>query len=294
MGQGGEGIEFLSLTIPKYNSDKFRPSSARMHPTQPNRFLLSQDPTFYRLLGCVDTYEPTDINYIVDSIYNSLPSYIKNKSAQEIINEAILYNESDTRPAIHSQHYSYCSYYTKQNSYFLYLDSYDWFLYKNWIHFKKVWDSPVPSENFEIIFNSYFASCESFDDNHLSLFKQFKERVSDHTNNGGTIYEGHLQGLSHFKGKILPDDYFNKTPVELFQLVDIPKRYEMYKNYFTQKSVIDQTNIINYSNLINQLIIMFDIPEENQNDFSIEVEGWHNRNLLLLENTNIDFSKCIM
>jgi hypothetical protein len=292
MGQGGEGIEFLSLTISKYNPNKFRPSSARMHPTQPNRYLLSLDPVFYRLLGCIDSYNPTDIDYIVESIYNSLPTYIKNMSAQEIIDEAILYNERDIRPAIHSQHFSYCSYYTKQNSYLLYLDTYDWFLYKNWIHFKKVWDSPIPSENFETVSNCYFVSYKSFSKNQLSLYEQFKERVEDHIKNGDTIYEGHLQGMSHLKGKILPDNYFYKTPLELFQLVDIPKRYATYKLYFNQQSIIDQVNIINYTDLINQLITMFEIPKENQNDFSQEVYDWHNRNLLLLENINVDFSKC--
>ena len=294
MGQGGEGIEFLSLTIPKYNLNKFRPSYANMHPTQPNRYLLSMDPAFYRLLGCIDTYNPSDIDYIVESIYNSLPTYIKNMSAQEIIDEAILYNERDIRPAIHSQHYSCCSYYTKQNSYFLYLDTYDWFLYKNWIHFKKVWDSPIPSENFEIVSNSYFASYESFDDDQRSLCNQFKERVKGHIKNGDTIYEGHLQGLSHINGATLPDNYFYQTPSELIQLIDIPNRYEKYKSYFTDNSIIKQTNIINYSYLINQLIIMFEIPKENQNSFSEEVYGWHSRNLLVLANTNVDFSKCAM
>ena len=295
MGQGGEGIEFLSLTIPKYNPNKFRPSSARMHPTQPNRYLLKHDPIFYRLLGCVDSYEPTDIDYIVESISNILPSYWKDKTAQEILDEAILYNESDIRPAIHSQHFSYCSYYTKQNSYLLYLDTYDWFLYKNWIHFKKVWDSPISPEDVEEYYNSFFVSYTSFSDTQLSLYKQFKERVGDHIKNGDTIYEGHLQGMSHLKGEILPDNYFYKTPVELFQLVDIPKRYETYKLYFNQQSIIGQTNVIKYSDLINQLIIMFEIPKENQNDFSQEVYSWHNRNLLLLlENINVDFSKCTM
>lgn len=290
MANGGEGMEFLSTMI-SYYSDQYRSNLTSNHITQNNRFIVNP-PDFYDLLAAIGNHDNSwTVDQLIDRIHDRLPNFKPNLSMQDIIDEALSFNKESQLPCLHRQHFLNCDYFTKDNTYFLYLNSYDWYSYRKWLHFHKVWSTPLRTEA-EVNNVIKFYYVYAVNSTKKSLLDQFKEQINN--NPGLVVYEGHLQAITHMPNEVLtlPKDFIYQLPIELFEHArrTLPAGYQAYVNTLNNQHMHDRFNMIKYDGLVENLIKTFNIPTSNQSEFTSQVTEWYNKNINLISN-NMDVSR---
>ena len=287
MYPGGAGGEFLSNLICNHSSmfKKFN----KVKVNEYNRTLIEM-PKFFKIISLIRIRQNSEsIDYIVETIKNQ--QKLLNYDFTELISEAIEYL-SDSLPPLVRCHMSRHSYFFK-NTYCLLPNNELWYSYSQKLLFIKV-------------LNRYY-TCNSEQDK----IEFFRYEIAAYANKPN-IYKFLNEGLEW----VIKNNIDNLSDLHLYAITTMENIPELSINYIFSSKLIDLYNILNdkydsfnnfydyfepYYRNVPTIKILYtklfekgyleDIFNIQGNEFHNQLISWHETNLELMSNNNIDYTK---
>ena len=285
---GGAGGEFLSSLISKY-SEKYQYILATKEKN--NRWHTLHSRLMSHFCSCASIFSEDrsdDLDAIIDRILN-----IIEKTITDIDN--IIYNADSTfknynNTTLSRLHLSDNTFFTKENTFLLYLDS-KWLRYAGILmHLKS---SSEKFHKFELQFNSKVEQFKqaNYTNNSLDEMIEFLKTADDIE----FVTVGHLEIIKESKaitGELDMNVFLRMSSSELFnQYKHLTFKYYTEPRYFLnwENKIAERVNIIDYDKIFTKgyLEEMFDIQGD---DFHNELIQWHEDNLALIKDAGIDWN----
>lgn len=284
---GGSGGEFLSNLISKY-SPKFRKINYSNHDESINRTHIAL-PLFFEYLSLIRSKNP-EVDNTINELYNVF--LLKNSDIKEVVDDAINFLNSDTKPPLLRCHMSISPYFNANNSYTILNDTEVW-----WDYVKKLVFLKAENLNFNVdsdnnLKNAFDYALSSSSNNEKTLKILYDAMNWIKANNVKLISAYHIS-MVMWKMPTSPSLTFEE--IFFSSSVDLFKKYgnntgDHFTNYEDVRSEsLKRGNIIAYSKLFRKgyLEEMFDITS---NEFHYELMSWHEKNLYLMNNNGFDIS----
>ena len=286
MYAGGAGGEFLSSLISKY-SEKYQ--HLPVIKQEYNRWQTLHSQLMNHFCSCASLFSEDrsdDLDAIIDRMLN-----IIEKTITDIDN--IIYNADSTfknynNTTLSRVHLSDNTFFTKENTFLLYLDS-KWLMYAGILmHLKS---SSEKFHKFDLRFNS---KVEQFQQGHSNNSINEMIEFLKTANDIDVVTVGHLEIVKEPKTdtgeldmnvflKLSSGELFNQYKHLTFKYYTLPFHFLNWEN-----KIANQVNVIDYDKIFTKgyLEEIFNIQSD---EFHSELIQWHEDNLALIKDAGIDW-----
>jgi len=286
MYRGGSGGEFLTDNISEYSSKFRKIAQSQKSTTSLNRTHLTL-PIFYQMVSMVKT-KTNNLDDFISDIERL--HKIKCIDIKQSTDDAISFLLIDDAIPIVRTHLSRNSYFNKQNTHMILVDTPDWYNYREILLFLKTNKTYQCTSRKEIedVFKYEIDTSINNLKAHTRLLDSIDWAVK---NNIISISNVHAEIIA--ATNIPFSDIFIEDALQLFKKYNhVDNSFLDYYNFYEPK-LKNQVNIIEFSKLFNKgyLEDMFDIES---NEFHDKLIDWHKNNLKLMSNNGFDISPYIL
>ena len=275
MGTGGEGIEFFSHLFSQ--PPHFKQFAADLSLLNRTSVIISK---FFDILASTIMYDSSDINQLAYTLSNKI---FENRDdilseAENLINNRYVFR----------MHFNNNSFFNSDNTYYIFLDKFEWFEYKWAMWFEKVWTYSVGMDNVDNIYQHRIIRPKL--ENNQKLISNFEKlRAMIDEQKPRSLTEGYFSFLDFIDE--IPKDYLNIPIRELINLAKNRVNEESYESYLKKVDTSSALKV-KFSDILHNGAFekLFNTTDPSITE---KISSWHSKNLQLMNNAGYNIARYI-